>query len=166
MRIAILSDTHGNLIALAAVLADLEKERYDRLVFLGDAAAFGPQPAETIEALQQLDPPCVMGNTDEMLLKELDEYPQLAKNRPLREQLAWGQARLTADHRAFLERFRPTLFFPFEDGDRIYRVRKGDSLWKISRLAGVPLDTLMKWNGLTSRSVIRPGQRLIVGKSS
>lgn len=68
MKTALISDIHGNLVALEAVLADLDRERPDRIVCLGDVAATGPQPRETIERLRVLGCPVVMGNTDALLL--------------------------------------------------------------------------------------------------
>ena len=47
MRLAVLSDIHGNVHALDSVLADLEKHPADALVCLGDAIQGGAQPAET-----------------------------------------------------------------------------------------------------------------------
>jgi predicted phosphodiesterase len=44
MRLAIISDIHGNVPALEAALADIERHGTDRLVCLGDVASFGPQP--------------------------------------------------------------------------------------------------------------------------
>jgi len=63
MRIAIIADIHGNLTALEAVLADLEDTGADRVVCLGDVAATGPQPHETVARLRALGCPVVMGNT-------------------------------------------------------------------------------------------------------
>ncbi|NIW96181.1 MAG: hypothetical protein GWN20_25895, partial [Phycisphaerae bacterium] len=68
MRLAIISDIHGNLIALEAVLAVLAQEEIDQMVCLGDVAATGPQPHETIARLRELNCPVVMGNTDDWLL--------------------------------------------------------------------------------------------------
>ena len=51
MRIAVLSDIHGNLPALEAVLAELEAD----LVVVGGDVAAGPLPAETLDALEGLD---------------------------------------------------------------------------------------------------------------
>jgi predicted phosphodiesterase len=50
MRVAVLCDIHGNLPALQAVLADVEKIGVDVVVFGGDVAA-SPMPVETIEVL-------------------------------------------------------------------------------------------------------------------
>jgi predicted phosphodiesterase len=46
MRLAVLSDIHGNLVAFEAVLAELAALPVDRIVCLGDVAAAGPQPHE------------------------------------------------------------------------------------------------------------------------
>ena len=48
MRVAAISDIHGNLPALEAVLDEAEREKPDMLVFCGDVAS-GPMPAETID---------------------------------------------------------------------------------------------------------------------
>lgn len=48
MRIALISDIHGNMVALEAVLADLERERVDKVVCLGDVAMTGPKPREVL----------------------------------------------------------------------------------------------------------------------
>lgn len=47
-----------------------------------------------------------------------------------------------------------------------YRVRAGDSIWIIARRTGVSWKDLMRWNKLTERSIIRPGDRLIIRRSS
>ena len=64
MHIAVLSDIHGNCVALDAALADLQQRAVDRLVCLGDAIQGGPQPAETGRRLRDLGCPIVLGNAD------------------------------------------------------------------------------------------------------
>ena len=64
MRVAALYDIHGNLPALEAVLADVEGENVDAIVFGGDIAS-GPMPRETLELVQSLDGAVfVRGNAD------------------------------------------------------------------------------------------------------
>jgi len=48
----------------------------------------------------------------------------------------------------------------------IYRVRRGDSLWLISRRFGVSVNKLARWNGLSKRSVLRPGKRLVIWRGA
>lgn len=62
MRYALLSDIHGNLEALLAVLADLGKRSVDRLYCLGDVIGYGPNPGECLEILRSLGCPALMGN--------------------------------------------------------------------------------------------------------
>jgi len=67
MRIAVLSDIHGNRRAFEAVLADLRQVAPDLVVHGGDLAAGGAHPAEIIDQVRSLGWPGVCGNTDEML---------------------------------------------------------------------------------------------------
>lgn len=68
MRTALVADIHGNLAALDAVLADLERRPVEELLCLGDVAALGPQPSGVISRLRELDIACVLGNTDAWML--------------------------------------------------------------------------------------------------
>ena len=65
MKTIVISDIHGNLVALDAAIRAVEEESYDRLVFLGDAAATGPEPHRAIARLKANNPVCIMGNMDE-----------------------------------------------------------------------------------------------------
>jgi predicted phosphodiesterase len=69
MRLAILSDIHGNLVALEAVLADLQDRAPDRIINLGDSVTSPLWPRETFERLEQLALPTVRGNHDRWLLE-------------------------------------------------------------------------------------------------
>ena len=73
MKIALIADIHGNIVALDAVLAVIEAERPDRVVCLGDVAAKGPAPALVIDRLIERDWIFIMGNTDEWLLRPIAE---------------------------------------------------------------------------------------------
>ncbi|HEY8292704.1 MAG TPA: metallophosphoesterase family protein [Thermomicrobiales bacterium] len=65
MRIALFSDVHGNLTALRAVLAALERHRpLQMIVVAGDHVLAGPRPAETWDALQAAGCTCILGNED------------------------------------------------------------------------------------------------------
>jgi putative phosphoesterase len=67
MRIAIISDVHGNLTALDAVLADLRQQKPDLVLHGGDLPYGGSHPAEVIDCILQEGWKGVLGNTDEML---------------------------------------------------------------------------------------------------
>ena len=48
MKIAVISDIHGNMEALEAVMADIEKQQCDKIFVLGDYAMAGPEPNSTV----------------------------------------------------------------------------------------------------------------------
>lgn len=69
MRLAIISDIHGNLTALEAVIADLRKTSPDLVLHGGDLGAGGARPAEVVDCVNALGWKGVLGNTDEMLFR-------------------------------------------------------------------------------------------------
>jgi predicted phosphodiesterase len=112
MRIALISDMHGNAVALRAALADLEDRRPDLIVALGDVAQGGPQPRECVELLRELGCPCVRGNTEDFLLTlDLGAEPveDEEQRQRLLERARWSREQLGEDGLAFLESFEPTV---------------------------------------------------------
>lgn len=69
MRIAVIADIHGNLLALEAVLADIATRGVDRVVNLGDCVSGPLWPAETAARLMALDLPTVRGNHDRWVIE-------------------------------------------------------------------------------------------------
>jgi len=67
VRIAVVSDIHGSLTPLGAVIEDLEREGVDHVLQGGDVALGGPRPAEVVDRIRELGWPGVVGNTDELL---------------------------------------------------------------------------------------------------
>jgi predicted phosphodiesterase len=76
MRIAILSDIHGNRTAFEAVLADLQQTSPDLILHGGDLADAGASPVEIVDRIRDLGWQGVVGNTDEMLFRpeSLEEF--------------------------------------------------------------------------------------------
>jgi putative phosphoesterase len=70
VRIAVVSDVHGNLPALEAVVADLREAAPDVVVHGGDLAVGGPNPAEVVDRIRELGWPGVVGNTDAAVFDE------------------------------------------------------------------------------------------------
>lgn len=69
MRLAVLSDVHGNLTAFEAVLADLRSVSPDLVLHGGDLADSGSSPVEIVDQIRDLGWQGVLGNTDEMLVR-------------------------------------------------------------------------------------------------
>jgi putative phosphoesterase len=102
VRIAVISDIHGNSAALLAVMQDIQQQKIENIIFLGDLVMVGPEPNLVINILQKMNPMCwVKGNTDIWLEemsggwkpstekeKELHEYYRYASNRLSEEEVA------------------------------------------------------------------------------
>lgn len=101
MRIAALYDIHGNLPALEAVLADVRRQRVDRVVIGGDVVP-GPLPRESLDCLSRLDVPVdlIQGNgEDAVLTLRAGREPAMVPP-PYREGIRWvGQQMSDTDER-------------------------------------------------------------------
>ncbi|MHB8125525.1 MAG: metallophosphoesterase family protein [Desulfitobacteriaceae bacterium] len=65
MRIAVISDIHANILALKAVLSDIEQQHVDVIYCAGDLVGYGPYPNEVINLIKNKNIPTVMGNYDD-----------------------------------------------------------------------------------------------------
>ena len=107
MRIAFISDIHGNSLALEAVLHELEHESFDRLICLGDVAV-GPQPAESLARVLALGCPIVRGNWDEWFCGGMPPAEDDTA-RKLVEIGEWWVAQLSDEDIASMRAFLPTV---------------------------------------------------------
>ncbi len=90
MRIAIISDIHGNQVALEAVLQDLERQpAVDHLVIAGDLCLNGPCPREILETVRGLNCPVLQGNVD---LEVVTQTP--GKGEKKRNTAAWTREQI------------------------------------------------------------------------
>ena len=102
--IIVLSDVHGNFEALRAAWEDIQLRPFDALYFLGDAAAFGPQPDECVTMLRDTIQPTasIAGNTDRYLVSKSwesgDADPEVQKS------LSWTHDRLSAASKKWLSK--------------------------------------------------------------
>lgn len=80
-RIAIISDTHGNLPALEATLADIRNHGIERIYCLGDLAGKGPSGAEVVDLCRSVCEATVQGNWDAGLADETDNSAMVAWHR-------------------------------------------------------------------------------------
>jgi len=105
-RVGLISDLHGNAVALRAVLAELRG--VDRIVCLGDCATLGPHPREVLALLRDAAIPCVLGNHDDFLLDAalVQTYTQAPI---IADAVAWCTDQLSADDLAFVRTFVPGL---------------------------------------------------------
>ncbi|MGH2531679.1 MAG: metallophosphoesterase family protein [Thermomicrobiales bacterium] len=116
MRIALISDIHGNCGALDAVLEDLGGRSVERMVCLGDAIQGGPRPAETVARLREMGCPVVMGNADAWLLTGEETGAEKPATERMRAIRAWQLEQLSAEDQAFVAAFVPTVEVELPDG--------------------------------------------------
>jgi len=89
VRIAILSDIHGNLVGLDACLADLQQQGgADVIVAAGDLCMDGPKPKKVLQRLAEVGAQCLRGNTDRMVAAD-DENDLRGADEADRTQIAW-----------------------------------------------------------------------------
>lgn len=117
MRTALVSDLHGNAVALETVAAEIERRGVDQVVCLGDALQGGPQPARTLELLQALGWPVVLGNADAFLA---DPRTAESSSEPVTERQlaarAWSVERLGDLGIGWIESLPPTIELDLGDG--------------------------------------------------
>lgn len=94
-RVALLSDIHGNLVALDAVLADLAlRGPFDHIVVAGDLVWSGPWPAEVVDRVQAAGAVVIQGNTDAFFARMPEDAPPGKRQDRFEEHLAWMRERL------------------------------------------------------------------------
>jgi predicted phosphodiesterase len=71
---AIISDVHGNLEALQAVLADIDRQKVDEIVCLGDVVGYGPNPCECVRLVRERCSLVILGNHDQGALFDPDGF--------------------------------------------------------------------------------------------
>ena len=108
MRLLLVSDLHGNELALDAVLADGRTAGFDQLICLGDVATLGPRPSAVLGRLRELGCPCILGNHDEFMLdaplvRSYSEFPVIVSS------VDATREALSADELAFIGTFQRTL---------------------------------------------------------
>jgi Predicted phosphoesterase len=106
--LALVSDIHGNDLALAAVVAELERLGVEQVVCLGDVAQGGSQPAEVLDRLARLGWPVILGNADAFLLEVDPSSPEPATDEQL-ERRTWTLGQLSDAQLEQIRAFVPTL---------------------------------------------------------
>jgi predicted phosphodiesterase len=119
MRIALISDIHGNFVSFEAVVADIERQRVNEIIFLGDAATLGPQPHEVLQLLKQLGCPCIIGNHETYLFKPSLGQAYMGGTQWFSDILTWCRARLTPKDYQFMRTFQPMLKVKLEDNNTL-----------------------------------------------
>jgi putative phosphoesterase len=156
MRVALISDLHGNTLALEAVLADIARRGVDQLVCLGDVATLGPRPREVLGRLRDLGCVCILGNHDEFLLDAqlihtYTEAPFIV------EAVDWCRAELDEGELAFVRGFLPTHEIPLGGGATLLLFHGSPRSHMDDLLATTPHETLESLLGARRATVMAGG---------
>ena len=124
MRIAVISDIHGNWHAFAAVLADIEQDPVDEIWCLGDVVGYGPQPNPCVSETRERSALCLVGNHDLAAIGRVDLTdfsPDAAAS------ATWTAGELESDARTFLESLEPKGERP---GVQMFHASPRDPIWE------------------------------------
>jgi diadenosine tetraphosphatase ApaH/serine/threonine PP2A family protein phosphatase len=131
VRVAVVSDIHGNLQALEAVLASIDRDAPDEIWCLGDLVGYGPRPNRCCALVAERADVCLIGNHDLVALGLLDLEifsPDAAAAG------AWTAEVLEPEARAFLETLEPK-------GDRqgvgLFHASPRDAVWEYVLSPGI-----------------------------
>ncbi len=87
---AILSDIHGNLAALEAVLEDIGRQKVDRIISLGDVVGYGPRPVECLKLVMDRCAFSLLGNHEYAVLRGPEGFNPIAV-----EAINWTKRQIT-----------------------------------------------------------------------
>ena len=146
-RIAVVSDVHGNLVALDSVLADLERVAPDLVVHGGDLVGTGPRPAEVVDRVRELGWPGVAGNWERVAAGDPpDPAARSMVMAPLLQRhTSWTVERLGQERATWLAE----LPLEWRDGDRVALVHAvPGNPWPIVRREASDGDLQTAFGGL------------------
>ena len=160
MRIAVISDIHGNDLAFEAVESDIQKQHVDQIVCLGDAIQGGPQPTAVVQRLHKLNCPTVMGNADAWLLSGREtgneEIPpeRLKKMEAIR---LWSLSQLNADDQEFIANFQATITVSLEKNLELFCFHASPDSFDDVILPAAPQDDFQKFLGKYADRILTGG---------
>jgi predicted phosphodiesterase len=160
MRIAVISDIHGNDFAFEKVEADIKRRGVEQIVCLGDAIQGGPGPAAVVRRLRRLGCPVVMGNADAWLLSGVDSGREAIPAERLKKMDAirgWSLAQLSEDDRAFIGGFKPTVTIPLGNGLDLLCFHGSPVDFDDVILPAMPEDEFQKFLGAYGRNILTGG---------
>ena len=100
MKIAIISDIHGNLEALRATIQDIQKRNVDKIICLGHIIAKGIHSKECIKIIKEKCTTVIQGNCDEYFSKEYKNFNQFDEQEQKR--IKWNQSLIGKEEREYL----------------------------------------------------------------
>lgn len=113
MRIAVISDIHGNIYALTKVLEDIDCQQIDTIICLGDLVGYGPHPNEVIATIRRRNILCLKGNYDASVVDNGFTYIRDTTINSFA--LPWTVDELRISNKYFLASLPENITLKFED---------------------------------------------------
>jgi len=160
MRIAVISDIHGNNVAFETVLADIQRQNIEQIVCLGDAIQGGPQPAEVVQNLRALNCPIVMGNADAWLLSGVaadDEGIRPERLKKMENIRIWSLSNLNEADQEFIANFQPTIKLNLEGDLELLCFHGSPTSFDDIILPAAPQEEFQKFLGAYADQILTGG---------
>lgn len=126
IQLAIISDIHGNLLALEAVLKDISDRSIDQIYCLGDLVDFAPWGNEVIDRIRAQHIPCLLGNHDERIAYDLPIIPLAhhdaieTANREIA--INWSKQTIREDNKRWLAALPYNITLTYKTGSSIKNI--------------------------------------------
>jgi putative phosphoesterase len=155
-RIALISDIHGNEIALRGVINSIRQQGADEIVCLGDVATLGVAPGEVLDMLRSQGCPCIAGNHDDYVLGgPLDDGH--ATTSVLRDAILWCRDALSTPQIEFVRGFEEGLTLALGKHHTLQLFHGSPTSNLVNLLPDTPVSDLDELLGETSSTVMAGG---------
>ncbi|WP_238885111.1 metallophosphoesterase [Clostridium sp. YIM B02551] len=106
MKIGVLSDIHGNGVALRSVTDDMKKENISKVIILGDVVVKGPMPTEVLEELRRYEALAwVKGNTDKWFEEVAEDFlPKTKREEEIYSYLKYAREHMNLKDISFINK--------------------------------------------------------------
>jgi putative phosphoesterase len=112
MRIAVISDIHGNFEAVKTAFLDIQERNADTIICLGDVMGYGPYPNETIDFIREKRIINILGNYDAAVIEEKFNY--IRDTEVNRFCMPWAAGELSEENREYLKSLPKQITVEFE----------------------------------------------------
>ena len=111
MKLAIISDIHGNIYALMKALEDIDEQKVDKIICLGDLVGYGPHPNEVVALIKRREISCIKGNYDASVVD--GDYTYIRNTSINSFSLPWTSSEVRVANKYFLDSLPTSLKYTF-----------------------------------------------------
>lgn len=144
IRVALVSDLHGNALAFEQVLSRIANQGVDQIICLGDVATLGPEPERVLELVHASGAVCILGNHDEFMLRPevVASYTTIPV---LIDAIDWCRAKLSTASLDLIRSFREGYELQLNERETLLAFHGTPSSNTIDLLATTVPDVVEDW---------------------